>query len=75
MNNRTATLAASMLLTLLAGCSNNAAAQEEGKVTPLKGFPEASLTIFPVTYTITGPVDKHREFYDGMMGPAGQAFF
>jgi len=33
----------------------------------LKGFPEASLTIFPVTLAITGPVDrseKHREFAD-----------
>ena len=57
----TAILAAT---TLLAASSNNAAPQKEGKVTPLKGFPEASLTIFPVTYTITGPVEEHRELVD-----------
>ena len=75
MNKRKTTLAAFMLLTLLAASSNISATQIKGEVTPLKGFPEASLTIFPVTYTITGPVEKHREFYDAMMGPDGQAFF
>jgi len=67
MNKRKTTLAAFMLLTLLAACSNIAVSQENRKETPLKGFPEATITIFPVTYTITGPVDKspaHREFYD-----------
>jgi len=32
------------------------------KVVPIKGFPEASLTIFPVTIPITGPVDKNEEY-------------
>jgi hypothetical protein len=41
----------------------------------VKGFPDASLTIYPMTYAITGPKEKHREFYDGMMGPAGQKHF
>lgn len=76
MNIRTAKWAASMLLAILTASSNVAVSQENGKKTPLEGFPEASLTIFPVTYNITGPVeDKHREFYDAMMGPAGQAYF
>ena len=60
MNKSKTTLRAFMLLTLLAACSNIAAAQGTG--TPLKGFPEASLTILPVTYTITGPVDKSPEY-------------
>lgn len=75
MINKIATFAAFTLLTLFAAFSNIIAAQEMGEETPLKGFPEATITIFPVTYTITGPVDKNRAFYDGMMGPAGQAYF
>jgi hypothetical protein len=39
------------------------------------GFPDASLTVFPMTYAITGPKEEHREFYDRMMGPAGQEAF
>ena len=41
----------------------------------VEGFPDASLTVFPMTYAITGPKEKHRDFYDRMMGPAGQKFF
>jgi len=41
----------------------------------VEGFPEASLTVYPMTYDITGPKDKHRDFYDRMMGPAGQELF
>jgi hypothetical protein len=36
-------------------------------VTPLEGFPEATITIFPVALTVTGPVDRsehHRQFAD-----------
>jgi hypothetical protein len=70
-----------LALTVSAGQESKAeltATTVELLVTPLKGFPEASLTIFPVTYTITGPVDKseeHRAFYDAMMGPASQEYF
>jgi hypothetical protein len=58
MNIRTATLAASVLLTLLTAGSSMAITQEEEKVTPIKGFPDASLTIFPVTVYWTGLEDK-----------------
>lgn len=39
------------------------------------GFPDASLTVYPMTYAITGDKEKHRDFYDRMMGPAGQKYF
>jgi hypothetical protein len=39
------------------------------------GFPDASLTVYPMTYAITGPKEEHRDFYDRMMGPAGQKAF
>ena len=67
MTNRTNTWAAVTLLPLLAGCGNVGCTQGSGQVTPLKGFPEASLTISPVTLRMTGPVDKtkgHRRFAD-----------
>lgn len=38
-------------------------------------FPDASLTVYPMTYAITGPKEEHRDFYDRMMGPAGQKTF
>lgn len=41
----------------------------------VEGFPDASLTVYPLTYAITGPKEKHRDFYDRMMGPAGQTAF
>jgi Flp pilus assembly protein TadD len=44
--------------------------QENGKETPLKGFPKATLTIFPVTLIMTGPLDKspeYRAWADAMM--------
>ncbi|MHC4718879.1 MAG: hypothetical protein ACYSYT_00205 [Planctomycetota bacterium] len=58
-----------VLLTLFAACSNITVSQEKGKETPLKGFPEATITIFPVTGIITGPVDKspeHRAWADAL---------
>jgi hypothetical protein len=54
-----------MLLALLTACDT----QENGKKTPPKRFPEATLTIFPVTGIITGPVDKspdYRAFTDAL---------
>jgi hypothetical protein len=41
----------------------------------VEGFPDASLTVYPMTYAITGDKEKHRDFYDRMMGPAGQKYF
>jgi hypothetical protein len=64
-----------LLLALVMVCDTTSSAQQNGKVTALEGFPDASITIFPVTYIITGPVAKHREFYDAMMGPAGRKYF
>lgn len=67
MKRRKTTLALFVLLTLLAACSSIAISQEEGKVTPIRGFPDASLTIFPVALNLTGPVDMNehsRSFAD-----------
>lgn len=52
------------LLVSFLAAGSNAFAREEEKITPIEGFPNATITIFPVTMTITGPINKHREFYD-----------
>jgi len=67
MKTRKAPLVLFVLLALLAACSSIAISQEEGKVTPIGGFPDASLTIFPVAVNLIGPVNKdehHRAFAD-----------
>ena len=51
-----------MLIALLPVCNSTVNAQEESKVPPVKGFPSATLTIFPVSVSITGPVDKNDEY-------------
>jgi len=70
MSRRKTTLTLFVLITLLAACSDIPASEEKRKETLLKGFPEASLTIFPVTHSkITGPVDKspeYRKFADAL---------
>ena len=55
-------LALFVLLMFLAAYSNIAISQEEGKVTPIRGFPDASLTIFPVVINMTGPVNKNDQY-------------
>jgi hypothetical protein len=58
-----------VLVAFFSVCSSIASAKEETKVVPIKGFPDASLTIFPVTLSITGPVDKnehYRKFSDAL---------
>ena len=68
MRRRKTPLALFVLLMFLAACSKIAASQEEGKVTPIKGFPDATITIFPVVLNMTGPLDKneqYRTFADG----------
>ena len=58
-----------MLVMLSTACSKLNASQEEKAATPIRGFPNVSLTISPVTISITGPVDKselHRRFYNGL---------
>lgn len=67
MTSRRAPLVLFVLLTLPAMRSSIAIAQDERTVTPIKGFPDASLTIFPVAVNLTGPVDKdkhHRAMAD-----------
>jgi hypothetical protein len=67
MTNTTATPIAAALLALLAGCDTVETTQQKDWAVPIKGFPAASLTIFPVTLTIAGPVDRtphHRAFAD-----------
>jgi hypothetical protein len=51
-----------MLGALLPVCSSMANAQEDPKVPPVEGFPDATLTIFPVSVSITGPKDKNDEY-------------
>jgi len=65
MNRKTAT--ALVLLMLLTS--------HGGTATPIEGFPDATITIFPATYVVTGPVEKYRKFHDRLMGPAGREEF
>ncbi len=51
-----------MLITLSSACGLSTADQKKEDVTPIRGFPDASLTIFPVTIPITGPVDKNEHY-------------
>ena len=70
MSRKMITSAVVFLLALVAGCDASHNETGEKEVQPIKGFPEASLTIFPVTYAITGPVDKspeYRAFADALM--------
>lgn len=62
MRRRKTPLALFVPLMFLAACSNIAISQEEGKVIPIRGFPDASLTIFPVALNLTGPVDKNEHY-------------
>jgi hypothetical protein len=62
MRRRKTPLALFVLLTLLAACSDIAISQEKGKVTPIRGFPDATLTIFPVAINLTGPVNKNEHY-------------
>ncbi len=62
MINRITTLPAFVLITLLAVSSNILISQEEMEEIPLKGFPEASITIFPIMLHMTGPLEKYPEF-------------
>ena len=58
-----------LLSAILAVCVTAPSADDPGRVKPLKGFPKASVTIFPVTHSITGPVDKsphHRAWADAI---------
>lgn len=71
-----------VFLTLAACGSNPAPVEKKVTVTgekpemdALEGFPEVSLTIYPIAYTITGPTKKYKQFYDRMMGPAGEKYF
>ena len=49
LNNREKLLAGFILIPLVAGFSGISLAQGKEKVTPVRGFPNASLTIFPLT--------------------------
>jgi hypothetical protein len=67
MRGMKTSLTVAALLALLTASGNLAVAKEEGAPTPIGGFPDASLTIFPVALTLTGPVDQdqqHRAFAD-----------
>jgi hypothetical protein len=55
-------LIVAMVVALLPVCSSTVNAQEESKVSPIKGFPSATLTIFPVSVSITGPKDKNDQY-------------
>jgi hypothetical protein len=51
-----------VLIMLLPVCSFAANTQEGQQLMPVKGFPDATLTIFPVSVCITGPKDKNDEY-------------
>lgn len=66
MSRKMTTSAVVLLLALAALCGTIHSAAEEN-VTPRKEFAEASITIFPVVFSITGPVEEqHREFADAI---------
>ena len=68
------TISMGLLILFLAAMPRSASSNpRQTKAPPQKEFPEATLTIFPMAYTFTGPVEKYRQFVDGMMGPAGRA--
>jgi hypothetical protein len=59
-----------LVFTLLGIWNNIAISQEDMMVTPIMGFPEATITIFPIVLNMTGPVGKnsqYREFTDRYM--------
>jgi hypothetical protein len=58
------TIAPFLLTTFLVLSSNIPISEAKQKERPLKEFPEASLTIFPVTLSITGPVEEHPRFVE-----------
>lgn len=58
--------AAVVLLLALATVRGSIHSTQEKRGRPIKGFPESSLTIFPVRHTITGPLEKHRMFVDAL---------
>jgi len=43
--------------------------------TLVEGFPDASLTVYPMTYSITGPKEKYRDFYDRLTAAWEQESF
>ncbi|MDF7824405.1 hypothetical protein P4B35_10310 [Pontiellaceae bacterium B12227] len=62
MKKRTTLLTIGLLISTLIG--NMAYSQREKKATPVEGFPEATVTIFPLVQTITGPTptEKYKRF-------------
>ena len=63
MIKRKTTLAAIMqTTTLVVIFSNILFSQKSVKEAPLMGFPDASITIFPIMLHITGPLEKYPEF-------------
>ena len=67
MKKKKSKSASLVLATLLMVSSNISASHESVKEPKLKGFPEAGLTIFPVTFNIAGATEKHQRFADAMM--------
>ena len=64
MKKRTIILTMGLLISYLAAGSNIALSQGEKKAAPIEGFPEATVTIFPLVQTITGPAptERHQRF-------------
>lgn len=66
MKNRTFIISLIMLSTM---CSTLIASEGKEDIKSIHGFPDATLTIFPVMISITGPVDKsepYRRFSAGL---------
>ncbi|MBN1419308.1 MAG: hypothetical protein JXP34_11055 [Planctomycetes bacterium] len=63
--------AATLVIAAFSGCSTPADSQEGESVTPIEGFPNASVTIFPLTIFWTGKWDsdaEHRAWADAYTG-------
>lgn len=55
-------LTVAALLALLTAGSAMAGSKEEGTPAPIGGFPDASLTVFPVALNLSGPVDQNQQY-------------
>ena len=62
MKKRTTLLTMGLMISILIG--NMAYSQREKEAVPIEGFPEATVTIFPLVQTITGPTptEKYKRF-------------
>ncbi len=67
MSRKMITSAVVLLLTLATACGARHGPADAIEAQPINRFPEATITIFPVMISITGPVEEqHRKFADAL---------